>query len=132
VTGADFVLLVGEPSLSGMHDLKRVAELCAHFEVPAGLCINKADLNEELADELAADAERLGLPVLGRIRYDPAVTAAQVRLLSVVEHGPSPAADDVRELWQRVSEQLASPGGRASRNAGDGVIPQQEAPRRAT
>jgi len=106
ITGADMVLLVSEPTLSAMHDLERVAELCRQLQVPAALCINKADLNAELADELEQRAERLGLPVFGRIRYDQAVTRAQLRHRSVVEDEDSPAAQDVRDLWVRVREAM--------------------------
>jgi MinD superfamily P-loop ATPase len=102
VTGAHFVLLVSEPTLSAIHDLKRVAELCRHFNVRAGVCINKADLNPELSREVEIQASRLGLPILGRIRYDTAVTKAQVEHKSAVELDQNGAAEDIRELWKRV------------------------------
>ncbi|MFC1611727.1 ATP-binding protein [Myxococcota bacterium] len=104
VTGAHLVLLVSEPTLSAIHDLKRVSELCQHFEAPAGVCINKADLNPEMSDYLAQEAEKLGLPVFGRIRYDQMVTEAQVKQRSVVEVDGAPAGQDIRELWERVME----------------------------
>jgi len=106
ITGADMVLLVGEPTLSAIHDLKRVAELCRQLRVPAAVCINKADLNTELADRLAHEAEQMGVPVLGRVRYDPEVTRAQLRHRSVVEHGSGAAAMDIRRLWECVRRAL--------------------------
>ena len=106
ITGADMVLLVSEPTLSAIHDLKRVAELCRQLRVPATVCINKADLNPDVAGHLAQEAERMGLPVLGRVRYDPAVTHAQLRHRSVVEHDDGPASVDIRNLWARVRRAL--------------------------
>jgi MinD superfamily P-loop ATPase len=106
ITGADMVLLVSEPTLSAIHDLKRVADLCRQLRVPAAVCINKADINVEAADHLAEEAERMGLPVLGRVRYDPAVTHAQLRHRSVVEHDEGPAAQDIRNLWARTRRAL--------------------------
>ena len=106
ITGADMALLVSEPTLSAIHDLKRVAELCKQLRVPATVCINKADLNADVADHLAQEAERMGLPVLGRVRYDPAVTHAQLRHRSVVEHDDGPASVDIRNLWARVRRAL--------------------------
>jgi MinD superfamily P-loop ATPase len=104
ITGARMVLVVTEPTLSGQHDLRRVAELCHQLDVRVGVCINKADINSEVADAIEADAGRMGIPVLGRIRYDESVTVAQVKQLSVVENGDSPAARDIRELWERVCD----------------------------
>ena len=37
ITGADLVLIVTEPTLSGLHDLGRVADVARHFEIP-GWC----------------------------------------------------------------------------------------------
>jgi MinD superfamily P-loop ATPase len=106
ITGADMVLLVSEPTPSAIHDLKRVAELCRQLRVPAAVCINKADLNPGVADHLAHEAGQMGLPVLGRVRYDPAVTHAQVRHRSVVEYDDGPAAADIRNLWAWVRRGL--------------------------
>ena len=104
--GSKMVLLVAEPSLSGMHDLRRVAELTHHFGVKAAVCINKADINPEVVDQIRQAARKMDLPVLGLIRYDPAVTWAQVHGKSVVEGGESPAADDIRRLWRSVQDAI--------------------------
>jgi MinD superfamily P-loop ATPase len=106
ITGADLVLIVTEPTVSGLHDFERVAELCRRFNRPMGLCLNKADLNDEVAARIEARAVELGVPVLGRVRYDESVTGAQVKKLTVVEHDAGPAAADVRVLWQRVRQAL--------------------------
>lgn len=102
IAGAHMILIVTEPTLSGLHDLVRVAELCRQFHVATRVCINKADLNPELSDRIEAEAARLGIPSLGRIRYDESVTSAQVRRMAVVENGDSPAAVDIRGVWAQV------------------------------
>jgi MinD superfamily P-loop ATPase len=107
ITGAQMALIVTEPTLSGLHDMKRVGELTRHFNMKAAVCINKADINPEIAERLEAEALDSGIPVLGRIRYDASVTQAQVRGVSVVEAGPSPAADEIRAVWTRVKDALA-------------------------
>ena len=53
-SGADLALMVVEPTVSGVHDLERVLDLVAHFEVPAAVLINKADLSEARTAEIAA------------------------------------------------------------------------------
>ena len=106
ITGADVALVVTEPTLSGLHDMKRVATLARHFNTKTCICINKADINPELSELLEEEAQRIGLSMLGRIRYDPAVTQAQVNRRSVVENGVSPAAQDIRKLWVRVRDEI--------------------------
>jgi MinD superfamily P-loop ATPase len=106
ITGADLVLVVTEPTLSGLHDLERVAELTAHFGIPALACVNKSDLNVEMTERIEAEARRRGLTPVGRVRYDEAVTKAQIRKQSVVEYGSGGCAEDVRNLWQRVRHAL--------------------------
>jgi len=50
VTGTDYVVMVTEPTLSGMHDMKRVLEVVRNFGIPAGCIINKADINPEITE----------------------------------------------------------------------------------
>jgi len=102
ITGASFVVVVTEPTLSGQHDFERVVGVARHFGIPTVVCVNKWDLNPELADAIEDQARSLGLDVLGRVRYDEAVTEAQVRGRAVVEVDHSPAADDIRILWEQV------------------------------
>jgi MinD superfamily P-loop ATPase len=108
VTGASLVLVVTEPTQSGLHDLERVVTLCEQLRVRVGVCINKADINPELAAQIEASVARRGVVLLGRVRYDDAVTAAQVQRRSVVELGESPAAEDIRALWERVLALMAA------------------------
>jgi MinD superfamily P-loop ATPase len=109
VAGASMVLIVTEPTLSSLHDFERIAELCRQFNLKTAICINKADINAEISDQIAAEATMRGIPVLGCIRYDESVTMAQVRHMSVVENGESAAATDIRLLWERVNLEMAGP-----------------------
>jgi MinD superfamily P-loop ATPase len=102
IAGADLVLVVTEPTLSGLHDLERVHALIKHFGVPALVCVNKHDVNPELADRIEAAARGLGARPVGRIRYDDAFTKAQVEGLSLIEYDSGAAADDVRAVWRAV------------------------------
>ena len=117
ITGARLALVVTEPTLSGLHALLRVAELTGHFGVETAVCVNKFDLNPGVAERIEREAQRLGLTVLGRIHYDPAVTGAQVGATSVTESGPGPAARDIAALWKELRTILAArdEGGRLRR-----------------
>ena len=106
IGGADFVLIVTEPTLSGMHDLGRVAELIRHFKIPGAVCVNKWDLNPGLAAEIENGAEAKGLKNAGRVRYDRAVTDAQIRRQTVVEYQETGSAEDIRALWEKTKKYL--------------------------
>ena len=114
ITGADVALVVTEPTLSGLHDLERVSDLTAHFRVETLICINKWDINENLTLEIEALARRRGLKLAGRVRYDRAITEAQIRRQSIVEYGADGVAADVRRLWANVLETLRSPNATAT------------------
>jgi MinD superfamily P-loop ATPase len=101
ITGAAAVLVVTEPSVSGAHDLERVLSLTRHFGIPTHVCVNRWDLDPETTQRIEEQARSSGAAVAGRVRYDSAVTEAQVQGKTVVELG-GPAADDIRALWSRV------------------------------
>lgn len=98
LSGSSQVLVVTEPTVSGEHDLARVLKLAAHFGIPAAICVNKWDLNPEMAERIEQQARAVGATVAGRIRYDRAVTQAQIQERAVVEID-APCAEDIRALW---------------------------------
>jgi MinD superfamily P-loop ATPase len=101
ITGATGVLIVTEPTVSGAHDMERVLELADHFGIPVATCVNRWDINPEGADDIENRARNHDAAIVGRIRYDAAVTRAQVEGRTVVELGGA-AADDIRAVWERV------------------------------
>lgn len=98
LTGTSQALVVTEPTVSGEHDLERVLKLARHFDVPSAVCVNKWDLNPGMAERIEALAVRSGASIAGRIRYDRAVTLAQMQEKAVVETD-TPSADDIRRVW---------------------------------
>ena len=99
ITGADAVLVVTEPTLSGEHDLQRVLELANHFKIPAMVCVNKWDINPTMTEQVEKAATDLGATPVGRVPYDAAVTAAQVNARALVEESEGEAAQAVLHLW---------------------------------
>jgi MinD superfamily P-loop ATPase len=104
VSGVDVVVLVSEPTLSGLHDLERVLGVIRHFSLPAYLVINKADLSLEIAERLEQFAAETSLPVLGHIPYDRAVPAMLLEGRSVVEDEGSPAGAAMRKIFKNFME----------------------------
>ena len=106
ITGVDLVLIVTEPTVSGVHDLKRVLDLCQHFGVPAAVVINKADLNGEQAGRIHRMAEQSGAHIVGEIPFDRHVHDALMAGKTVLEHGKSPAAEAIRHVWQQLQDMM--------------------------
>jgi MinD superfamily P-loop ATPase len=106
VTGVSLVLAVTEPTLSGLHDLERVAKLTRHFGIPTLVCVNRWDLNAEVCERIEARAQDMGLAPAGRIRYDHAVTEAQMRGQAVVEYQREGCASDIRAVWANLTAEL--------------------------
>jgi len=105
--GATAVLIVSEPTVSGKHDMERVAELAAFFKIPAMLCINKFDLNVDQTTAIENFAKEKHVKVLGRIPFDPIFTKSMVQGQTIFEYdGKSDAALAVENLWKQVTREL--------------------------
>lgn len=107
VGGATAMLIVTEPTVSGSHDMARVADLAAHFKIPAMICVNKFDLNPDQASAIENLAEEKNITVLGRIPFDPAFTESMVQGKTIFEHSEnSEASRMIRRIWDEI---MASP-----------------------
>ena len=106
LSGVDAVLMVAEPSTAGIHDFERLVKLADHFGVVPLACINKFDINEEMADSVEELAARRGVETVGRIPYDQAVVQAQLRQTSIVEYSRTGAGAAIRDIWARVKARL--------------------------
>jgi MinD superfamily P-loop ATPase/predicted Fe-Mo cluster-binding NifX family protein len=124
LAGRTHVLLVTEPTGSGLHDLRRIADLCAGADVPTAVCLNKADLDPDLAADVLREATDRGLPVLGQVRYDPAIPDAHRAGRTVIDHAPgSGAAEDLRALWAAMTAWLPPLPGPGSGATGTAAAP---------
>ena len=104
VTAADIVLIVTEPTQSGLSDFERVAELCSHFGMETAACINKYDVNPAVAGEIERRCRDLNIDVIGRIPYDDTVMRSINELKPITHYEESPACKAVKEMAQRISE----------------------------
>jgi len=102
ITGADLVLIITEPTLSGMHDLGRVADLTDSFGIPTLVCINKSDLNPDMTRKITKESGERGIKLAGEIRYDKAFTKAQIMKATIVEYTGGLVAEDVKALWRNI------------------------------
>jgi MinD superfamily P-loop ATPase len=104
LSGVDAALAVSEPTPSGLHDLGRVLRVAAHFGVPAAVCVNKWDINSEVAERIEQLASEMGARPLGRIPFDEAVVNSTGEGVPLVEYDDGPAAQAVRALWTSIVE----------------------------
>ena len=105
VTGANYVVIVTEPSMSGLHDLKRAIELIGHFSIPAGLIINKADLNEEITNEIKSYAKEQGIELLSLIPYNENFVKALTQAKTIVEYDQE-LKKTVAHTWEGILKQI--------------------------
>jgi MinD superfamily P-loop ATPase len=104
-TGADLVLVVTEPGISAIHDLRRVLGTAAHFNVPSAVCVNRFDINPARAMEIEDFCSDSGIPFIGRIPYDDTVPESISRGIPFTEYRPeSPASIAVANIWNELSE----------------------------
>lgn len=106
VTGVDMVLVVTEPTLSGMHDMKRIIEIANKFGAACVVCINKFDVNLVNTQKIEEYCAEQGIPVAGRIPFDPQVVEAVNMGRPVVLVDNSAAKDSILKIWETVSSML--------------------------
>ena len=100
LSGVDCALIVTEPTLSGLHDAKRVVEVAKHFNIPAKLVINKYDLNLTMTGMIEDFCREGGITVIGKIPFDKTVVQALVAGKTIVEYAGCAASDEVRKIWE--------------------------------
>jgi MinD superfamily P-loop ATPase len=109
IGGASAVLIVTEPTVSGVHDMKRVVELASFFKVPAMVCVNKYDLNPEKSEDIRSYAETHDIVFVGKIPFDHIFTKAMVEAKTIFEYDPgSKTCEKVREIWQKAYDRINS------------------------
>jgi len=105
--GADLALLVAEPGVSGLHDLKRIIQTLNHFKVPIVICINKADIYPEGTRAIESFINSQSLKSIGHIPFDQAIPESITSAKPLTQFAPeSPAAFAIKILWERLKELL--------------------------
>lgn len=103
IGGATALVIVVEPTVSGIHDMERVVDLAAHFRVPGMVIVNKYDLNVEMTETIEQLAVQRNLVVLGRVPFDPVFTRSMVQGQTLFEYGEeTPTRQVVRDIWAKI------------------------------
>lgn len=107
VTAANLVLIVTEPTLSGLEDFKRVVELSEHFGIPAAVCVNKFDLNPDVTKQISAYSTEHNIPLVGKIPFDEAVPRSINELKPITHYKDSAAAKAILLMWDELNTLIA-------------------------
>ena len=100
---ANLVLLVTEPTPSGLTDLKRVLEVVKHFQIPFQLVINKWDINPQLSQRIEKE---FATNFLGKISYDQAIFKAIANLQPILETNLK-VKQEVKGIFKKIYDQTS-------------------------
>ena len=106
ITGADAVVAVSEPTKSGRSDLERVLGVARHFGIPAFVCINKYDLNQDVTAEIEDLCRKEGIPVIGKIPFDPSIVKALQEFKTPIEAGNNAVTNEIASIWTRITDEM--------------------------
>jgi MinD superfamily P-loop ATPase len=103
ITGVDKIIIVTEPSISGLYDLKRTLEIVKKFGTEASVIINKFDLNPEMSMQIDSWCNIAGVHVIGHLPYDSQVVEAMVQGYSITEFDNGLAiSKEINEIWNKI------------------------------
>jgi len=101
ITGTDIVLLVIEPSKSGLHDASRLIELIKSFNIKAFAIINKYDINKEICAEIEEFLSKSDIKLSAKIPFDKQMVKAMIDGKTIVEFNPESAiVSSLINVWE--------------------------------
>lgn len=104
ITGTDAVLLVIEPTISGLHDAKRLVALVNSFKIPLFAVINKFDINEDFTIRVKSYLNVNGIPLIGKIPFTTSVVESMIQSKTVVEYAPNEdISTELKHIWEQLS-----------------------------
>lgn len=106
VTGSDQVIIVTEPTVSGMHDLLRVAKLVKHFSIPFSVIVNKGSINTEKTTEIKAWCTENNIRFLGIIPFSHTVTKAQIETKTIIEYEEDKNNKELTHVLQEIAKDI--------------------------
>lgn len=104
ITGSDAILIVTEPTASGLEDLKRVIALCGHFGILPMVCVNKYDINKEMTVDIENFINEKGIKLVGKIPYDNIVMKSINDLKPITYYKESIANKAIEHMWKNIKQ----------------------------
>jgi MinD superfamily P-loop ATPase len=106
ITGVDKVVVVTEPTISGLSDMKRAIEVVHKFNIPSFVIINKYDLNQAISKQTEDWCIHNNVIVAGMLPFDRQITEAMIEAKSIIELNPeSEISKKIITIWNRIVNQ---------------------------
>ena len=105
ISGVDMVLIVSEPSISGISDMKRVIKTAESFQTKVAVCINKYDTNHENTKKIEEFCKENKITFTGKIPFDPDAEKAINNGMTVIDTDCKAGAS-VRDVFDNIMELL--------------------------
>jgi MinD superfamily P-loop ATPase len=106
ITGVDKVVIVTEPTISGLRDMERAIEVVQKFNIPSFVIINKYDINESVSKQIEEWCSRKNIIIAGVIPFDRQITEAMIMSKSINEFNPeSETSKKILKIWNTVINQ---------------------------
>lgn len=103
LTGVSKVVVVTEPSFSGIHDMKRVMEVVRKFNLRAFIVINKYDLNISLSEKIKEWCGQNGTEFAGQLPFDKNMVEAMIQGKSIIEYNPAlDISREILKIWHKI------------------------------
>ena len=102
ITDTDLAVVITEPTLSGIHDMLRIIDTTAHFQVPTRVVINKYDLNPENSEKIVEICASKKIEILGRITFSAKVPRSLVKAVPYVEYAHDEVAEEMISIWHKM------------------------------
>lgn len=103
LSGVDFVVIVTEPTQSGLHDLKRLINLLKIFKIPSGVIVNKYDINTDMSNNIEQFIESEGISLLAKIPFDKKFIKAIQDSKSIIEYDHS-YKSKFKIIWNHIQK----------------------------
>lgn len=105
ISGVNMVLIVAEPSISGISDMERIIKTAETFRTKIGVCTNKHDTNPANTEKIEEFCKEKGLPFTGRIPFDPEAVKAINNGQTIVDVD-CPSGSAVKEVFNSTMKLL--------------------------
>jgi MinD superfamily P-loop ATPase len=103
ITGVDKVVIVTEPTISGLSDLKRATDITLKFNLKPVVIINKSDLNSSMAEKIKEWCEENGIAVPGILPFDPKMVESMILGKTIIEFDPGNVISvELKKIWNKI------------------------------
>jgi len=106
LSGIDCAVVVTEPTLSGLHDAKRVISVATHFNVPTKLIVNKYDLNVDMTADIEIYCKNNNIELIGKIAFNESVVKAMIEGKTIMEYGDGKVKEDIVAIWNKLKKDM--------------------------